>query len=531
MSDVHISYDDVIYPGYAFSFTNPAHLCAAGKLRGLNPPDPRTANILEIGCSTGGNIINIAYTLPQAHCIGIDYSATQIKLGQKTLRDSGLQNITLHTLDARDLHAAFPDKRFDYIIVHGVYSWVDTDVQQSILAACRDMLTKDGLAFISFNAYPGWKLYEASRSFMKFRTAGINNPAQKAIAARQAVNFLYKHSFAAPLHYRQSIEKNAQVLAAAPDTMILHDYLEAVSKPCSFTEFCTSLKKFNLSYVDDARPDFLRPEQCSQEIAQSLSGMEYNRALQYLDYFTGRQFHSAIICHQGQSLLHERNPQHINTLYFSSRIRAQISPEQLISSKASRFFFDNRSIQVDNTFVKAMLCVLASTWPACISYADLISRSSDMLLNFGGTAPDAGTAHDIAQNVLWTLISQNLCSYMACALPAAQNPGEFPISSAVARAQLKQGDMICTLLHHNAKLNDSVAIWLVSHCDGTRSIDILIEMALQQALEGKITLHDAKDQPLSINAIQQDKNAAAEIIGEHLARLISMGIFIASEPI
>ena len=45
---------------------------------------------------------------------------------------------------------------FDYILCHGVYSWVPAPVQQRIFELCQRLLSPRGIAYISYNTYPGF---------------------------------------------------------------------------------------------------------------------------------------------------------------------------------------------------------------------------------------------------------------------------------------------------------------------------------------------------------------------------------------
>src|SRR5262245_28858455 len=122
----HTAYDDVPYPSLPSRRTHPAHLAAIGRLRGLAPPPVRRCRVLELGCAAGGNLLPMAADLPDSTFVGVDVSARQVEAGQRALGQLGLTNIELRRLNL--LEAGDELGTFDYILCHGVYSWVPRPV-------------------------------------------------------------------------------------------------------------------------------------------------------------------------------------------------------------------------------------------------------------------------------------------------------------------------------------------------------------------------------------------------------------------
>src|SRR5574339_994634 len=122
------SYDEIPYDSTPFADTHPAHLCVLGRMFGLNAPAPETARILELGCATGGNIIPLAYYLPNTRITGIELSTGQVAVAQDLIKGLGLSNIEVRQGDIMALGNELG--QFDYIIAHGVYSWVPAAVRQ-----------------------------------------------------------------------------------------------------------------------------------------------------------------------------------------------------------------------------------------------------------------------------------------------------------------------------------------------------------------------------------------------------------------
>src|SRR6185436_9013135 len=115
-------YDELPYPGSAFAQTHPDRLATIATLFGMAPAPVERCRVLELGCGDGGNLIPMAYTLPGSEFLGIDAGGRGIAIGQDRAVAVGLTNLRLQHLDMLD--TAIQLGKFDYIVSHGVYSWV-----------------------------------------------------------------------------------------------------------------------------------------------------------------------------------------------------------------------------------------------------------------------------------------------------------------------------------------------------------------------------------------------------------------------
>src|SRR3954470_9529675 len=108
------SYDEVPYESKPLFSTHPDCLAAAARLRGLAAAAPSSCRVLELGCAAGGNLIPMAYGLPNSHFVGIDLSQRQIAEGQKLCRRLELPNIELKAASIADADSSWGE--FDYIV-------------------------------------------------------------------------------------------------------------------------------------------------------------------------------------------------------------------------------------------------------------------------------------------------------------------------------------------------------------------------------------------------------------------------------
>ncbi|MEL6108772.1 MAG: class I SAM-dependent methyltransferase, partial [Planctomycetota bacterium] len=152
---VATSYDRVPYASWPYANSHPNRLSTIARLMGIEPPRLDQMRVLELGCASGGNLIPMAEMFPSATFVGIDASSRQIEQGVERIETLGLENIELRTADLETVES--PPTPFDFIITHGVYSWVPPSVQKAILRISHDWLSPNGVAYISYNTNPGWK--------------------------------------------------------------------------------------------------------------------------------------------------------------------------------------------------------------------------------------------------------------------------------------------------------------------------------------------------------------------------------------
>ncbi len=169
MDSINITaYDEVDYPSHVYQQTHPDRLATIATLLGMNPAPVEACRVLEMGCGAGGNLIPMAFDLSESSFVGIDLAGSAIAQGRELIAALGLRNISLQQLDVM----AFPSElgQFDYIVAHGLFSWVPDVVRDRLLAICRAHLAPHGVAYISYNTYPGCRLREIARDIMRFHT-------------------------------------------------------------------------------------------------------------------------------------------------------------------------------------------------------------------------------------------------------------------------------------------------------------------------------------------------------------------------
>lgn len=294
-------YSELGYKSMPFPFTTPAVLEAYGTLVGLNPPAAKTARVLELGATYGGNIISQALYNPEAHFVGVELSQEQVEKGNEIIAKSGLTNVELLQSDIASIDDSLG--KFDYIIAHGVYSWVDDRVKDALLQVIEHHLVDNGLAYVSYNTYPGWHTMEEVRQLMLFANRGQDQLDHKSKVLRGKT--IASKVGSQILGYDNLKERNSKFLGALRSVMqkddyyVGHDHLEPNNDPVYFSQFNDHIAQHNLSYVCDADLTLSMVRSFDAQIAdelEKLAPQDHVGQEQYLDFILDTTFRKSIIC-------------------------------------------------------------------------------------------------------------------------------------------------------------------------------------------------------------------------------------------
>lgn len=294
-------YSELGYKSMPFPYTTPATLEAYAALVGISAPNPKTAKVLELGATYGGNIISQALFNPDATFVGIELSQEQVEKGNEVITNAGLTNVSLIQSDIASIGSEIGT--FDYIIAHGVYSWVDDGVKDALLRLIDEHLAEDGIAYVSYNTYPGWHTMEEVRQLMMFsnRDKTQFNHKEKVLHGKTIGSIVGSQI----LKYDNLKERNSKFLGALRSVMqkdeyyVGHDHLEPNNDPVYFYQFNDHLGAHNLAYLCDADLTLSMVRSFDVDIADTLDKLAPNDHVnqeQYLDFILDTTFRKSIIC-------------------------------------------------------------------------------------------------------------------------------------------------------------------------------------------------------------------------------------------
>ncbi|MGR4893590.1 methyltransferase regulatory domain-containing protein [Sphingopyxis sp. LARHCG72] len=495
-AQIRQDYDSIPYESFPFPQTSPAHLAAVAHLFGLTAPPPATARILELGCASGGNILPHAIRCPEARIIGVDLSPVQVAAGQKIAAMLSLDNIELRQGDIAELGADLG--LFDYIICHGVFSWVPGEVQDAILRICRDNLAPDGVAYVSYNCYPGWKTREIIRDAMLLRGKESRAEANPLGYAKGMVDFLKEVAPGDSL-LGHVLQDHGDALDRSQDYYLAHEYLETVNRPCYFGEFADRAEKAGLGYLAEAAIASMFVSNYGEKVARPLldeCGDSQVRLEQYLDFVSNRSFRQTLLVHSERlpDIRYRLDAERLRSLHIAASLPPR-EPAPVEAGEAAAFGPETAPpLFLHTPAVKAAAKIWTENWPATCSFADL---SEAALRTLKASEGDTGTVEAELMQLVELVVIQGRARISLEPVGREMGGEDIPrIADMWRRYAAATGAAAAPLLvnaWHEAILLDPVERHIVDMLDGATHRAALVEFVVGRALAGAIIFFRSDD--------------------------------------
>jgi SAM-dependent methyltransferase len=355
----------------------------------MRPPPVTACRVLELGCAAGGNLIPMAEALPDSTFVGIDLSARQIAQGRQVIQDLELRNVRLVAGSILEVDESWGP--FDYILCHGVYSWVQAEVRDKILAVCAHHLTGQGVAYVSYNTYPGWHIRRVMRDLLAYHTEAFREPEERVARARQLLKLLSTTVQPQRGPYDQLLEAELQLLRRTSDSYLFHEHLEEVNEPCYFHDFMVQATAAGLQFLAESDLGTMLLNDFPPEVGSALRtmGADIIHLEQLGDFLRNRTFRQTLLCRQGTAVSYCLSVDRLRGMSVASPARA-MTPQPDIHSTAEERFTSPKGAMVKSVdpLAKAALVHLAEVWPRAMRFEELRAGARARLSAGGGAERD-----------------------------------------------------------------------------------------------------------------------------------------------
>jgi SAM-dependent methyltransferase len=241
---------DVAYISNYYGDLTPVHLSFIAATNNFRAPDIRHPfSYCELGCGCGKTVNTVAAAYPHSNCVGIDINKEHIRIAQS--ESKGLANIKF--LDVSFNEALKQDlPKFDFIAMHGIWSWVGDATRADILKFVKNFLKPNGLFYISYDAMPGWAqlvpFHKIMSIYLKDKNCSITEKATAALAYLQFLNENRSMFF----ERNPDAKFFLQTLQQSDIRYVIHELLNKHLRPEYFCEVAAAMEKIGLTFVGNS---------------------------------------------------------------------------------------------------------------------------------------------------------------------------------------------------------------------------------------------------------------------------------------
>jgi SAM-dependent methyltransferase len=436
-------YDEVPYPSFPLAQTHPDRLATLATLFGMQPAAVEGCKVLELGCGDGSNLIPMAYALPDSRFTGIDLAAAPIAAGFASANALELANLSLKAADLRDVGPEYGE--FDYILAHGVYSWVPPDVRDRLIAICRERLAPQGIAFISYNVYPGRHLRQMLREMLLYHTRNVTGPDQRVEKGRGFLQLLSDSRTTGA--WQPLLEREIGAMLERPEGSLFHDDLADFNDPVYFSDFMAHATRHGLQYLGEA--DLHEMFDLNNSLAWV--GNDLLEREQYRDFLRMRSFRQTLLCRDEVALQRQPGAELMDRFHFSAPART-MEDGRIEGLRHIR-------ITPVHEAVNRVVGALGDTYPLPVAFEELVPYAGD---------------REPLREILHGLIMGGFADLHVYDFPCEELVSEKPRASRLVRHQAELSIYVTSACQHVVKL-DEVGRHLVCLMDGTRDHNQLVK--------------------------------------------------------
>lgn len=473
------AYQAVPYRGGAWLHAAPYRMAALARLHGVRAAPASRSRVLEIGCGDGGHLLPLAIAQPRAEFVGVDLAPRHVEAARARATRLGLDNVRFETGSFADLDTELG--RFDYVVAHGLFSWLPEALQNPLLDVAARHLAPEGVFFISYNTFPGWHLRSAVRELLAFHLRGVSDLHERIERGTALLEFLAAHvDDRAPL--ANTLREVARIAKSEERrSYFAHEYLEEDNHPFFFAEVVERCAARGLVYLANANWSERVVARLPEQTLAGLRAFGDDRVAleQGLDHLTQRMLRQTLFCHATAGPSDTPDASVARELRVASPLRPK-SPSPDLSANVLVEFEDSggRGISLDDPLTKAALTLLGRAWPATIGFDGLVEGAAKLLER--RAAPATGDEQTLYE-VMGSLFRADLVELHVETPPFATRAGDRPRASALVRLDAAEGHETTNLRHQRVELDDALARHVIAELDGTRD-----RAALLSALRGEL---------------------------------------------
>jgi methyltransferase-like protein/ubiquinone/menaquinone biosynthesis C-methylase UbiE len=457
------SYQQHPYRTHAWTSCQPARLETVARLFGLDAASADHCRVLELGCGDGGNLVPMGIAHPESTFVGVDLAPVHVEAGRELIADLDIRNVELHAASFVDFETGAG--HFDYVIAHGLMSWITPELQELLFERIRGLLARTGVAFVSYNTHPGWSMQLAIRDMLRHHSAGVNDVDEVLERSRILLDTLIATVPGKEKAYRDHLESIGAV-ARNPDRRyyFVHEYLEDENHPFFVRDFVRRAEAHALGYLGDADLIDFEIDNMPVESSTPLRQLAPDRIgqVQTLDYAVNRRFRQSLLCHGSTPREDEPDLSRVEQMYVLSSLQPDAPPVDVAGAGTAAFSDRHgRTIEVDQPLAKGALDHFVTHSPAMLSFDALVEK-------VGGSGVDAEDRR-LLSAILGRLFLADMIELRASPPCWATRLPDRPRASALVRYCAERESNTTSLRHRTLALEEPAVREVLRMLDGSRT--------------------------------------------------------------
>lgn len=280
--------------GYTYGYyaeLNPLRVKLAFINQGFAFPEIGAA--CELGFGQGLSVaMHAAASVIEWH--GTDFSPAQAGFAQDLVTVSG-SNARLYD-EAFDEFSQRTDlPQFDYIALHGIWSWISDENRQVIVDFIRKRLKVGGVLYISYNTQPGWAAFTPMRHLLTLHSQVMGSDGKGVIGRiDDALAFMDSLLATNPAYAKANpqVPERLARIKGQPRSYLAHEYFNRDWMPMHFATMADWLEPAKVQFACSATPlELVEAIQLTQEQQTLIGGLSDVRMREGTrDFMVNQQF-------------------------------------------------------------------------------------------------------------------------------------------------------------------------------------------------------------------------------------------------
>jgi SAM-dependent methyltransferase len=236
--------------GYTYGYypeLNPLRLQLSFLNAGIVPPQVATA--CELGFGQGMSI-NLHAAASPVQWWGTDFNPAQVGFAQELARASGAPATLFDDAFQDFIHRRdLPD--FDFIGLHGIWSWISDANRQAIVDFIGRKLKVGGVVYVSYNTLPGWAGFSPMRHLLVQHSELMGSQGQGTVRrVDAALDFADRLLATKPIYARviPGIHERLKKMREQARPYLAHEYFNRDWLPMHFADVAQMLGAAKLGF-------------------------------------------------------------------------------------------------------------------------------------------------------------------------------------------------------------------------------------------------------------------------------------------